>query len=176
MTLQQIEQKATDLLKDLEQLTFPVPVKKIIKELDVDIQADDLGEEISGLLVIEDGRALIGYNSDEPIVRQRFTLAHELGHYILHCNRNNRNKIFVDKIMYRKNFSSTSEKRQEMQANTFAAALLMPEILIEQEFNRLLNSSEPLTEEDIIEELSSGFKVSAISMTYRLINLNLLSR
>lgn len=176
MTINQIENKATSLLKDFNLLKAPVDVKKVIKNLNVSLEPEKLGSEVSGLLVIENNKAVIGYNSDEPTVRQRFTLAHEIGHYVIHCNSSSRDKIFVDKIMYRKNFSSTSEKRQELQANVFAASLLMPKQLVKEEFANLLNAADHITEEDIVYEMSTTFKVSEIAMTYRLINLNLLQR
>lgn len=167
-----IEKKAEKLLKDLNYSILPVPIKKVIKKLGVDIKPDFLGDEISGLLITENGRSIIGYNSVEPIVRQRFTLAHELGHYVLHTD----DKLFVDKIMYRKNFSSTKERIQESEANAFAAAILMPKELLRKEFDSLTELQNSLTEEDIVDKLSSKFKVSTISMTYRLINLDLLKK
>lgn len=176
MTLKQIEDTATGLLEKLSLNYAPVPIKNIIKKLDIGLKPDELGEEISGLLVIENNRAVIGYNSEESIVRQRFTMAHEIGHFVLHCDKNAKNQLFVDSIMYRKNFSSESEKRREMQANTFAASLLMPRKLVVTNFDELVETGGNLTDEDIIYELSSLFKVSSIAMTYRLINLNLLSR
>jgi len=176
MTINQIEEKAALLLKEHDLFYAPIPVKKVIKKLNVDIKPDKLGNEISGLLVIENNKAVIGYNSEESNVRQRFTLGHEIGHFVIHCTNESRNKIFVDKIMYRKNFSSTSEKRQEMQANVFAASLLMPKELVKKEFNKLLRGSEYITEEEIVFEMANKFKVSEIAMTYRLINLNLMVR
>lgn len=176
MTLKQIEERAMSLLEDLSFNYAPVPIKKIIKRLDVGLKPDELGDEISGLLVIESNRAVIGYNSQESIVRQRFTMAHEIGHFLLHCDKNSKNQLFIDNIMYRRSFSSESERRREMQANAFAAAILMPQNLIESNFNELIESTRNFTDEDIIEELASMFKVSNIAMTYRLMNLNLLSR
>lgn len=167
-----IEKKAEGLLAKMGYEAIPVPIKKIIKGLGIVIKPDYLGDEISGLLITEKGRTIIGYNSIESTVRQRFTLAHELGHHILH----NEDKLFVDKIMYRKSFSSEKERAQEIEANAFAAAILMPHKILSDEFNLLMESPEQLTEENIVGKLSSRFKVSSIAMTYRLINLKLLTK
>ena len=176
MTINQIEERATDLLNKYNCSSAPVNIKQLIKKLNVNMKPDELGAEVSGLLVIENNRIVIGYNSNESLVRQRFTLAHEVGHFILHCNNSKKDKIFVDKIMFRKNFSSNIERRQEMQANIFAASLLMPKNLVEKEFELIINSSDYLTEEDIVSKMANKFKVSEIAMTYRLINLNFLQQ
>ncbi|MBZ9731186.1 ImmA/IrrE family metallo-endopeptidase [Salegentibacter sp. JZCK2] len=171
---EKIEILAVELLGQFGYMEAPIPIKKLIKNLGIEIKPEYLGDEISGLLVIEDKRTIIGYNSSEPTVRQRFTLAHELGHHILHRSESSNEKLFVDKIMYRKNFTSKKEKKQEMEANVFASRILMPENLVKSEFNKILDSLDHLTEEDIINRMASIFKVSSISMTYRLSNLNLL--
>ena len=57
-------------------------------------------------------------NTNHPAVRQRFTLAHELGHAVLHHGSKH--------IDYRRNFSAPDDPR-EVEANKFAAELLMPE-------------------------------------------------
>ena len=90
-----------------------------------------LGQDISGLLAIENNQGTIGYNQNESRVRRRFTIAHELGHYELHKNQS---ALFVDKQfkIYRSQNSSTVNNNQELEkeANAFAAAVLMPEEFI----------------------------------------------
>jgi len=169
-----IEYKANEILKDFGDINAPIPIKKVIKKLGIKIKPEYLGDEISGVLVIENGRSIIGYNSSEPNVRQRFTLAHELGHHVLHISTNTTEKLFVDKMYRRNEVLSAREKKQETQANVFASRVLMPENLIKKEFKIILNSLDLLTDEDIINKMASKFKVSTISMTWRLSNLNLI--
>ena len=65
----------------------------------------------------------------------RFTIAHELAHYILHTKET---KLFVDKqVLYRDGKSSTGEILQEREANAFAASLIMPGKLITEEVEKL---------------------------------------
>ena len=77
--------------------------------------------------------ALLSYNPNGSLVRQRFAITHEIGHFVLHKKQASE-KIFVDKdflVKYRNSKSySSSEHRDEQAANAFAAELLMPENLI----------------------------------------------
>lgn len=170
--MRDIESTASGLLDRLKIADTPIPIKRIIRELDIKLSSFDLGNDVSGVLVIEDDSARIGYNPSEPIVRQRFTLAHELGHYLLHSGQK-QNNLFVDniKVMFRRQGSTPKELRQEKQANAFAAALLMPKSLVQQEYEKLSAREKQLTDDNIVKKLSSVFKVSEIAMTYRLMNL-----
>jgi Zn-dependent peptidase ImmA (M78 family) len=110
----------------------------------------------SGYYRIYDGQPSIEYNVSEPPVRQRFTVAHELGHFALGHE---------DAPRDAGNFQSSGDVR-ERQANKFAAELLMPASLVTHYYqNGVANS---------IEALANIFGVSKDAMGYRLINLGLL--
>lgn len=170
--MKDIEHTASRLLSKFNIKYAPIPIKKIIKKLDIKLNSFDLGDDVSGVLVIENNCPRIGYNPSESNVRQRFTLAHELGHFMLHCTKK-QNGLFVDstKVMFRRQGSTPLELRQERQANAFAAAILMPENLIQTEYTKLNENKNYLTDDTIVKKLSSIFKVSEIAMTYRLMNL-----
>ena len=167
-----IEQKGSKLLDSLGVRHAPIPIKKIVKQLNIKLNSFNLGDEISGALVIENGNARIGYNPFESEVRQRFTIAHELGHYILHKGVK-KDGLFVDnvKVMFRRQNSTVRELKQEKEANAFAASILMPRALVEKESEKLYRNGKFLTDDEIVKSLASTFKVSTIAMTYRLINL-----
>jgi Zn-dependent peptidase ImmA (M78 family) len=169
MTTNQIEKRAFELLAETNHLKAPVPIKTIIKSLGIKLNPVDLGEDVSGVLVIDNDNAKIGYNSTEAYVRQRFTLAHELGHFILHKNKDK--EVFVDNVtyMFRKANARSKDYKIEMEANQFAAAILMPKKLIVTEIATLQENS--ISDHDLIVELSKIFKVSQIAMTHRLNNL-----
>ncbi|MCR8667297.1 ImmA/IrrE family metallo-endopeptidase [Aestuariibaculum sp. M13] len=174
MNIDAIETRALDLLDKSGCLEVPVPVKSVIKFLDIKLSPYDLGDDVSGVLVVNKGECKIGYNSTESLVRQRFTLAHEVGHFWLHLD-NKEQELFVDdsKYMFRKQGGTKSQEyKKEMQANQFAAALLMPKCLIQKEIELLDNGI--INDHDLIVALSKKFKVSQISMTYRLNNLGFL--
>jgi len=160
-----IAQKAYDLLG--ENPTLPIPVDAIVMKSNVRLLPFDLGENISGVLVIDNGEATIGYNKNEHRVRNRFTIAHELGHFILHKNKD----LFVDKgfkVMFRGSVNGDNYNREEVEANEFAANLLMPEKLLREEIEKL---NLDFTEEASIKQLAKKFDVSTIAMSFRIAKL-----
>lgn len=123
---------------------------------------------------MNEGEPLIGYNQTESEVRQRFTIAHELGHLFLH-NNGVLDGVYVDRsaeytIEFRNEVSSSGEVRKEREANAFAAALLMPKSLLLEEIEQHhLN----LADDDSLIVLAKKFNVSVSAMAYRLLNLGL---
>lgn len=115
---------------------------------------------------------MIGVNSKTSPRRQRFTIAHELGHWCMH-----EGELIVDRavmINNRNKVSSQAIDPQEIEANRFAASLLMPRELVldaasRQYFAGIANR------DDFIASLSREFDVSIEAMGYRLINLGVLS-
>jgi Zn-dependent peptidase ImmA (M78 family) len=170
MTLD-IERKAESLLTECGALRAPVPLDTVIHHLALTAQARQLAET-SGVLVVENGRGMIGYNVNHSRVRQRFTIAHEIGHFVMHASDNQQQRLFVDRsTMFRRNEnSSTGDDHQEVEANRFAAALLMPEKLIREE---IASSRFDLDDEEDVGNMAKHFNVSAAAMTFRLKNLNL---
>jgi Zn-dependent peptidase ImmA (M78 family) len=68
----------------------------------------------------------IGVNASEGFRRKRFTVAHEIAHYILHLDKIG--DELTDDAMYRSGLST----REEVQANNLAADIIMPISLIRQ--------------------------------------------
>lgn len=173
MLNKRIERITTQILDEYKINKLPIPINEIAVNRGLEIKAYDLGEDVSGVLVIKDGLGFIGYNPTESKVRQRFTVAHELGHYELH-NKQNESALFVDKqfkVEFRNQDSSTGEMVREREANAFAAALLMPEKLLIKEIK---NHHFELSDDDNLQELAKLFNVSVSAMTFRLMNLKLL--
>lgn len=133
-----------------------------------------MGDNISGALVIQNNHGTIGFNPHESKVRQRFTIAHELGHYLLHKNQTT--DLFIDtefKVLFRDNNSSTGKIKIEQEANAFAAAILMPEKFLVDE---IMKHHFHLTDDGTLKVLARRFNVSVAAMTLRLANLNLFTR
>lgn len=162
-----------ELLNNSEFNIIPLKIEEIITSLGIKIKEYAFHEDVSGVLVIDDeGQATIGYNPSETRKRIRFSIAHELGHYILHSNRSK--GIFMDKMMFRKNIRlyNKKEERIEIEANYFAADLLMPKTLLLEQVKML----DPYADdEQNITYLANKFDVSVSAMTYRLINLGVYS-
>src|SRR4051794_26361057 len=64
--------------------SLPAPVEKIAKSLGAQVRFAAFDNELSGMIHIKDGLPIIGVNALHHPNRQRFTIAHELGHLELH--------------------------------------------------------------------------------------------
>ncbi|MVT07752.1 ImmA/IrrE family metallo-endopeptidase [Chitinophaga tropicalis] len=178
MTVKSIHKAANDLLEQFGSDQLPVRIEDVARFKGINVVPFPLENDVSGILVIEPGGATIGYNQEESRVRRRFTVAHELGHFMLHNTQNDR-KVFVDntfkvsnefKVLFRSKHGQEepTTARMEFEANTFAAAILMPEKYVFQ----LINEIEfDLGDEAAVKELSRRFDVSSTAMYYRLLNL-----
>jgi Zn-dependent peptidase ImmA (M78 family) len=81
----------------------------------------------------------------------------------------------VLRVDLRNHVSSMGTNIEEIEANTFAAALLMPERIVSRYVTHLIQRNGDITREDLITELARIFDVSAEAMGYRLINLGILT-
>jgi len=148
---------------------LPVDVEAMAIALNVTIRAQPLEEAVSGMLVMKDGRAIIGVNQNHHPNRQRFSIAHELGHFLLHGKSSH---VFVDAVYFRDAESSEGSKRQEIEANAFAAELLMPERVIREQFRSQLMDD---VDDVAIRRLAGRFGVSQQALTIHLTTLGLIA-
>lgn len=108
----------------------PVNVELLAKSLGIDVVHSNLDDETSGMIeMTSNNRYRIVVNSNHPSTRQRFTIAHELGHYFYH--RHLIGNGISDDRAYRSSVSGVYAntaigRREETQANQFAATILMP--------------------------------------------------
>lgn len=128
-------------------------------------------DSVSGLLVIKGDMVTLGVNKIHHPNRQRFMIAHELGHFLLHRQDSN---IFVDDepvVLFRDQTASEGTKNQEIEANAFAASLLMPEKIIREQL-----AQQPIDafDDGSMKQLAAQFGVSVRAMTIRLTKLQLL--
>jgi len=145
----------------------PVPVEEILRRQGATLVYHDFENEISGLIVRKAGVTVVAVAKEQARTRQRFTIAHEIGHLVMH----EPTEIHVDKnfsVLLRSTRSSEAVDVLEMEANAFAAALLMPERLLRPEIKHL---SLDIENDPRITELAREYEVSAQAMTYRLTNL-----
>lgn len=154
-----------EMLVDLETIRKQAKAEGYVKDYRFDIERfirdkypaikikyEQLASEVSGKLKMEDGIWVMTVNSLHPEVRKRYTLGHELGHYL---NHRDSMKAFEDTIFFRSNQKSSIE----YMADQFAACLLMPEF----DVNALLKSGVKT-----VKEMATRFDVSLQSMKYRL--------
>lgn len=142
----------------------PVDVDDIARRLGIIVRYSPLEGGYSGTAIRRaNGEAIIGVNSTHPEKRQRFSVAHELGHVLLHRDA----AFHLDDraiIGFRSEESSLGKDPREVEANQFAAELLMPEAFIRRDLHRL--NDQPI--DDVIEELASSYGVSVQAMTIRI--------
>ncbi len=164
--------KAEELLAKLKIEKAPVPVERVAKQLGATLKFEpfDGNDDISAMLYRDDERVLIGVNSKHARTRQRFSIAHECGHLKLH-----KGKMYVDaRINFRDTVSGLAIDPEEIEANAFAAELLMPRTFVITEIKKLLKTHEPHEVPIIVKELSKVFDVSKQAMEFRLKNLGLI--
>jgi Zn-dependent peptidase ImmA (M78 family) len=113
---------------------YPVDVDGLAHSLGITVLYLPMADEISGTLVRKGELYVITVNRNHSRTRQRFTLAHELGHYIHH------RQIIGDGVNDSKTYRTINSgayfnprisRRHETEANQFAAALLMPQEIID---------------------------------------------
>lgn len=133
---------------------YKLDVEKFIKDKfqNIKILKVVLASDVSGKLQYKDGYWMMSVNKLHPDVRQRYTLGHELGHYL---NHRDSVKVFEDTVFFR----SKQKSSMEYMADQFAARLLMPE----SDVNVLVSSGVKT-----VKEMASKFGVSLESMKYRL--------
>lgn len=161
-------QKAIDLYKKYNpQNLSPFPIENILKEhKDLKIYfLDNMEDSVSGVIIYkpDEKNFNILVNNNQSKTRQYFTIAHELGHYFLHKTTLTKKNIIEDKVfsLYRKEGNSN---KIEVDANHFAAELIMPEKLVKEIWENLKD----------IDNCAEIFNVSTLAMNIRLINLKLI--
>jgi Zn-dependent peptidase ImmA (M78 family) len=119
-----------------------------------------LPDEVAGALWRNGVGAVVWINGDQAVERQRFTIAHELGHVC--CGHEGTSVDTADTL------SARTRDPREVQANAFAAELLAPRRAVED-----LIAHEP-TLEDLV-RLAARFGISTIAALYRCRTLELVS-
>ncbi|HET6629147.1 MAG TPA: ImmA/IrrE family metallo-endopeptidase [Woeseiaceae bacterium] len=145
-----------------------MPVESIANHLGLTVEYTDLGRGVSGLLVASATGGTIGVNRRHHRVRQRFSIAHEIGHFKLHADA--AENLFIDKeyVLFRDDRASRGEIRHEIQANMFAASLLMPAPLLRLSIEE---GHVDLGDDHQVNELANEFQVSLAAMAYRIMRL-----
>lgn len=164
------ETEAARLRSEFAYGELPVPVEAIARKLGIAIVVETLDRNVSGLLFRQGEGKAIGVNAAHPMVRQRFTIAHELGHLQLHPGK----ALILDhvRVNLRNDVSSLGTDREEREANAFAAELLMPRAEVTAQVHKALDRG-GATDSGFIADLAVLFDVSEQAMEFRLVNLGL---
>lgn len=144
-----------------------IDIESILESLNFEVE---FVSNMNGSGHIEGSKITI--DESENRARQRFSMAHELGHAVQNDRHANRKDNPDD--------YSSEERRKEVFANTFAAQLLMPKILVREAIDKSINENNfnatKLSTENvdmIINDISRKLGVSSVAMRYRVENLNM---
>lgn len=172
--------KAVNKILEEQQINeVPIPVERVSENLGARLvyqQFEGKGN-ISGILYTDDENTIIGINSTNSKNRQRFSIAHEIGHLLLHQQKKS---LFVDKtlrVKFRDKKSNLAVDKDEIAANAFAEELLMPKNFIMKEVEKYVKDKEEdsIDIQKFIDHMTKKFQVSPLAMGYRLINIGVLS-
>ena len=138
-------------------LDGPVPdLLRVVEETaGVPVAVTALPAGLAGACIVKRGRSFIFVNASEAVVRQRFTLAHELGHHEL------RHGSVLDTVQA----LSDSRDPREIEANGFAAEFLAPLQAID---NWIRANRSPAVDLEVVVRLAASFGISAQAARYRL--------
>lgn len=135
----------------------PVPIEKVAELFSIKvIPYPSFPDNVSGTIIDQKGSIVIGVNSNHHRVRQRFTTAHELGHFL--ANHDLADQI-IDDV-----FDRTTDK--ETEANKYAAELLMPKDLLEKDVGKKMD----------IPQLAKRYDVSEQAISIRLLDTGLINK
>lgn len=157
------EQPANAANELLEKATVnepPVDVYGLASMCGALVIHEEFPDSLSGLVFEYENGAVIGINRNHHANRQRFSTAHELGHYLLGHHRTEADGIHLD---ISEGAAPGFDWRAERAANDFAAELLMPRRFVSAAH---AHNADPAW-------LAERFEVSQLAMGYRLVSLGL---
>lgn len=156
---------------------LPVPVEAIAEDL-LGLRIEQSWElgDCSGVLLPAERRILLNAaeakHEDVPIRRHRFTIAHEIGHWVCHCLQGRAAEQPAS--MCRKvDLQLDADRVIEREANIFASELLMPEAAVRSALDGLLAHSK---EVDLATVMAERLGVSPLAMGWRLFSFGLAER
>lgn len=167
-------ERARELLR-LRGITAPAtPIDRLVKGEGAVLQYVPLDDELSGMAFIKDGQPVVAVNALHHPNRQRFTMAHELGHLLLHrdylaagVHVDKEFKVSPERVLQRGALAASGVDAYEMEANAFASELLMPQEWLQNE----THGSWDIDDGERLAALAKRFKVSPAAMQFRLMDL-----
>lgn len=129
MRHREARKRAVQVLEMIGIKDAPIDIAGVATYLGFDVIPFDFPDNVSGVTFIAKDLKSIGVNRNQASTRQRFSIAHEIGHYLLGHEAFDEETIHVEQGQWFMN----SHIQQEQEANEFAAELLMPRFLLDRE-------------------------------------------
>jgi Zn-dependent peptidase ImmA (M78 family) len=148
--------------------TLPVDIKRIMADQNILVRYIELPGDISGVLDTRGDQPIVLIQKNHDKKRKRFSLAHELGHYVL---KSSPRGVHLDRQTYfRSNLSSAGTDLEEKKANRFAAELLMPSdilLMLLKDIPDLIDTDEK-NSLGALKHLAKLFDVSVAALTIKI--------
>jgi Zn-dependent peptidase ImmA (M78 family) len=164
----QIEEQARQLLKDHDLYRIPVDPVVLANHLGIRVNNAKFSEEnLSGMVSKRGNLVQILVNQSDQGYRKRFTIAHEIGHYLLHLQ--DKDGQFADREadLFRtepgEELQPPAPRQHEVEANRFAAALLMDEELVRSQWGRV-RSMKAMSRLFNVSESAIGYRIGALGL------------
>lgn len=177
MQRNEVKKRAEDFCKQYGITEYPVEIVRVCNENDLKVFEEYLGGDVSGLIVVDektwekyDSNQFISVNLTDSAVRRRFTIAHELAHYVLHRNKDS-------KLYAHRDLNNDQETRSsiEQEANYFAANILMPEKLVKNRVEEIRKDTwGNVSGSELVKEIADDFVVSESAADVRLRQLGII--
>ncbi len=163
-----VRQKAHNMLELAGIVAPPVNVEQIAKLLGFKVVPYDFDDPtISGMLVMEDEVRAIAVNRAQHRHRQRFTVAHEIGHFLAgHEDYDATDFVDQKRFYVDENFANHDPKEQE--ANEFAAELLMPSHMLKSDLAAGRKDAQQLAQRYQVSEQALWIQLSDLDLAERL--------
>lgn len=143
---------ARKLIKDSGAKMAPILLNDIVghlkQEHQVSIHGFDFGDNISGILIVEKDGSTIGYNDTQHVHRNRFTVAHEIGHLLFNHTCSGSGVTFEDSRIH------------EKEAHEFAAELLMPLDFLKKDLKSGMKDFQVLAKRYWVSEEALGWRIA----------------
>lgn len=156
----------SNLLEKIGAEKSPIRVNDIAKLLSIEIIPYNFPDNFSGVIREIKGHIVIGVNKNHHLNRQRFTIAHEIGHYLLGHSMSHSIGLTNDVIIGEK---SAIEIDKEKEANCFAAELLIPKTMLASDIEKFRGKIK-------IPDLAKMYEVSDQAMSIRLLDTGLINK
>lgn len=176
MDREKIERKAEETLNDVNyaDVADSIDVIEVAKKLGFVVGNAGLSEDVDGFIIVDENKGnilgidtnkLIGVNASKELAWKRFIIAHEIGHYVLHYDKEK------DNGMYAHREHKKGKNEIENEADFFAANLLMPRKKFKNKYNEL--KKKDLSTDEIILLLADKFTVTQLMTKRRFEELGL---
>ena len=163
-----VRQKAHNILELAGISKPPVDVERVAKLLGFKVVPYDFDDPtVSGMLVLEDEVRAIAVNRVQHRHRQRFTVAHELGHF-LSGHEDYDATDFVERRKFYVDESFAAHDPNEQEANEFAAELLMPSDMLKQDLATGMRDAQQLAQRYQVSEQALWIQLSDLDLAERL--------